>query len=132
MLCTGVSIYCLPNIRKPWVLVFEPHPWGRGALRVAEESAVLILMRQPMPGELKFLDGSVVHYCFTFETEARLIEYERDIGGGEDPITTALELTRTSINRVLDEVRGKQEQKRKRERRRVASRVELVTNEDES
>ena len=35
----SVAIYCLPNIRRPWVLVYEPHPWGHGALRVAEEKA---------------------------------------------------------------------------------------------
>lgn len=118
MRVSHVTIYCLPNIRSPWVLVFEPHPWGHGALRVREDSAVMIYQRPATVYELAFTADCVRHVCLTFATAEGLLDYEDGQHDDAAGVRQMIELRRDRVTAVLAEVERKRSDKRARERRR--------------
>lgn len=118
-----VTIYCLPNIRRPWVLVFEPHPWGCGPLRVKESSAVLIWQRATTVYETRWLDGCKTYMGFTFDTESRLLEYEDGQHEHAVAISDAIAFRRKEVDAVLAKVAKKQAVKAAEERKRTRLRM---------
>jgi hypothetical protein len=116
---TRISIYCLPNIRAPWVLVYEPHPWNHGALRVKESSAVLVFERLPTKYEEAWLADAVTYFCRTFQTLAELLDYEDGQHEHVDDVKAAVEIRQAEVNAVLAKVQAKQAKKRAEERKRL-------------
>lgn len=88
-------------MKSQWVLVFEPHPWGRGALRVKESAAVLVFLRMATVYELRWLDGSNTHWCFTFDTQERLLEYEDGQHEHVAEVRDAIRRKRVRVDAVL-------------------------------
>lgn len=110
-----IAYFCLPNIRCPFVAVYEPHPWDHGALRVKEESAVLLHRRSATTAESRFVASDVRHLCITFATEAAMIAYE---SGQVDPadLVESCGHCRRRIDEVLARVAKRRTAKAKRER----------------
>lgn len=113
-----VSIYCLPNIRHPWVVVYEPHPWGCGALRVKESSAILIMQRMPSRMETEWMNSRNCYTCVTFAKVDRLIEWEDGQHEMVSDLIEAIEIRRKSIDLVLAATLRKQAEKRRKIRMR--------------
>lgn len=122
MTVTRISIYCLPNIRAPWVLVYEPHPWGHGALRVKESSALLVFERLPTKFEEKWLKGSVTYMCRTFVEVDALYEYEDGQHEHVEDVKEAVHRHRERVQEILALVQLKQEKKRAEQRSRSRGR----------
>jgi hypothetical protein len=119
--CSHVSIYCLPNIRAPWVIVYEPHPWGCGALRVKEESALLVFQRPVSRYEIEWLKDAICYQCITFKTLEKLIEFEDGQHENAAEVLAATELYRNEVSRILAKVKKKQDAKKAKERKRRIS-----------
>jgi hypothetical protein len=115
---TSISIYCLPNIRAPWVVVYEPHPWGHGALRVKEDSALLIYRRVPTRYEREWMADAVTYFCRTFRTLKALLDYEDGQHEQVAEVREAVEFRRERVAAILAEVEKKRAAKRAEERRR--------------
>jgi hypothetical protein len=124
--CTRVSIYCLPNIRHVWVVAFEPHPWGCGALRVKESSALLMFERVPSVYELAFLKDCKTYMCFTFADEERLIDYEDGQHEAAAELREMIRLRRKEVDAILAKSKRKQSDKERRERKRTRIPLPIV------
>lgn len=126
MTLSHVSIYCLPNIRAPWVVVYEPHPWGHGALRVKEENALLVYVRPATKYEQDFMADSKTHVCQTFRTLAGLLDYEDGQHEHVAHVREAINAVRGRVDEVLALVEKKRAAKRAELRRRALPTVEAL------
>lgn len=115
----GVTIYCLPNIRHPWVLAFDPHPWGCGALRVKESSALIVFERFTTTHEDRYLEGRRTYMAITFADEAALLAYEDGQHEYVNDVADAITIRRVKINAIYAKVASKQAAKKAKTRRRI-------------
>lgn len=125
MKISHINIYCLPNIRSPWVVVYEPHPWGHGALRVKESSAVLVYTRMPSRFEEAWLADSNCHMCRTFDTPGQVLNYEDGQHEHAADVADAMRRLKPEIDAVIARVARKRAEKRAKERKRKTGRVPL-------
>jgi hypothetical protein len=101
--------------------VYEPHPWGCGALRVKEESALLVFQRPVSRYEIEWLKDAICYQCITFKTLEKLIEFEDGQHENAAEVLAATELYRNEVSRILAKVKKKQDAKKAKERKRRIS-----------